>query len=43
MPAVIAHEGKLAMRSDACSGDSISHLQRDIGLAWLDLPRHPPV
>jgi hypothetical protein len=27
---------------DAPGGDSMSHMGRDIGLAWLDLPLTPP-
>ena len=42
MPSVIPHEGKLALLYDACHGDQISHMKRDIGLAWLDLPLKPP-
>jgi hypothetical protein len=38
MPGVIAHGGKLAVLYDAPGGDSTSHMRRDIGLAWLDLP-----
>lgn len=38
MPSVIQVGNRLAIFYDAPGGDSTSHLQRDIGLAWLDLP-----
>lgn len=38
MPAVIERGGRLALLYDAPGGDSTSHMRRDIGLAWLDLP-----
>lgn len=38
MPTVIPFEGRLAVLYDAPGGDSTSHMHRDIGLAWLDLP-----
>lgn len=38
MPSVIAVDGKLAMLYDGVSGNSISHMGRDIGLAWITLP-----
>lgn len=42
MPTVIAVEGRLAVFYDAPGGDSISHWDRHIGLAWLDLPLRVP-
>ena len=33
---------RLAIFYDAAGGESISHMNRDIGLAWLDLPLVPP-
>ena len=33
---------RLAIFYDAAGGESISHMNRDIGLAWLDLPLAPP-
>jgi len=41
MPSVAAVGGKLALLYDACEGESTSHMGRDIGLAWLDLPLAP--
>jgi hypothetical protein len=35
-------DGKLAVLYDAPGGESTSHMKRDIGLAWLDLPLNPP-
>jgi hypothetical protein len=42
MPAVIPHEGRLAILYDAVEGERIGHMRRDIGLAWLDLPLPDP-
>jgi hypothetical protein len=33
---------RLAVLYDAPGGMSVSHMKRDIGLAWLDLPLKPP-
>jgi predicted GH43/DUF377 family glycosyl hydrolase len=43
LPSVIPMQNRLAILYDAPGGDSKSHMQRDIGLAWLDLPLVPPV
>jgi predicted GH43/DUF377 family glycosyl hydrolase len=43
MPSVIRTGQRLAVLYDAPGGDSISHMNRDIGLAWLDLPLTIPV
>jgi predicted GH43/DUF377 family glycosyl hydrolase len=42
MPSVIRVGRRLAILYDAPGGDSASHMGRDIGLAWLDLPLSPP-
>jgi predicted GH43/DUF377 family glycosyl hydrolase len=42
MPSVIKVGQRLAVLYDAPGGDSISHMQRDIGLAWLELPLTVP-
>jgi hypothetical protein len=42
MPSVIPVGDRLAVFYDAPGGDSISHMHRDIGLAWLPLPLSPP-
>jgi predicted GH43/DUF377 family glycosyl hydrolase len=42
MPSVAKVGRKLAVLYDAPGGESISHMQRDIGLAWLPLPLVPP-
>ncbi|TSA33129.1 MAG: hypothetical protein D4R65_08290 [Verrucomicrobiaceae bacterium] len=42
MPSVIKAGQRLAVLYDAPGGDSIGHMNRDIGLAWLDLPLVPP-
>ncbi|MBU3665437.1 MAG: hypothetical protein FGM15_06115 [Chthoniobacterales bacterium] len=42
MPSVVPIEGRLALFYDAPGSDSISHMGRDIGLAWLELPLQPP-
>jgi len=38
MPSVIKVGNKLAMLYDGVAGNSTSHMRRDIGLAWMDLP-----
>ncbi len=38
MPTVMKVGNKLAMLYDAAQGNSTSHMHRDIGLAWIDLP-----
>jgi len=38
MPSVIKVGNKLAVLYDAGKGNSISHMGRDIGLAWITLP-----
>lgn len=38
MPSVIKVGNKLAMLYDAAEGNSIGHMQRSIGLAWMELP-----
>jgi predicted GH43/DUF377 family glycosyl hydrolase len=43
MPSVIKTGKRLAILYDAPGADSISHMNRDIGLAWLDLPLTIPV
>lgn len=43
MPSVIKMGQRLAVFYDAPGGNSISHMKRDIGLAWLDLPLTIPV
>ncbi len=43
MPSVIKVGKRLAVFYDAPGGDSTSHLNRDIGLAWLDLPLKTPI
>jgi len=42
MPSVIKAGKRLALLYDAPGHDSISHMRRDIGLAWLDLPLSIP-
>jgi predicted GH43/DUF377 family glycosyl hydrolase len=43
MPTVIKVENRLALLYDAAGGESISHMKRDIGLAWLSLPLQLPI
>lgn len=43
MPSVIPVGNRLAIFYDAPGGTSTSHMRRDLGLAWLDLPLNPPV
>jgi predicted GH43/DUF377 family glycosyl hydrolase len=42
MPTVIRVKDRLALLYDAPGGTSVSHMGRDIGLAWLDLPLVAP-
>ena len=42
MPSVIPVGGRLALIYDAPGAESTRHMNRDIGLAWLDLPLIPP-
>ena len=41
LPSVVKIGNRLAVLYDAPGGDSKSHMKRDIGLAWLDLPLVP--
>jgi predicted GH43/DUF377 family glycosyl hydrolase len=43
MPSVIKMGNRLAVFYDAPGGTSTSHMGRNLGLAWLDLPLNPPV
>jgi hypothetical protein len=42
LPSVLPINGRLALYYDAPGKDNISHMRRDIGLAWLDLPLAVP-
>lgn len=42
LPSVVKVGGRLALFYDAPGGESTSHMHRDVGLAWLDLPLAPP-
>jgi len=42
LPSVIPCGKRLAIFYDAPGGNSTSHMKRNIGLAWLDLPLSPP-
>lgn len=42
MPSVVKFGNRLAVLYDAPGGESDSHMGRDIGLAWLELPLSPP-
>jgi predicted GH43/DUF377 family glycosyl hydrolase len=42
LPSVLKVGDRLAVVYDAPGGDSKSHMKRDVGLAWLDLPLVPP-
>ena len=42
MPTVLTVGNRLAILYDAAPGQSTSHMGRDIGLAWLDLPLVTP-
>ncbi len=42
MPSVVRVGDRLAVFYDAPGGESLHHMNRDIGLAWLDLPLKRP-
>ena len=42
MPSVLKFGDRLAVFYDAPGGDSLHHMHRDIGLAWLELPLMRP-
>lgn len=42
LPSVVSYKNRLAVFYDAPGGDSVSHMRRSIGLAWLELPLLPP-
>jgi predicted GH43/DUF377 family glycosyl hydrolase len=42
LPSVVKVGNRLALHYDSPGGDSKSHMKRDLGLAWLDLPLTPP-
>lgn len=42
MPTVVRVGNRLAMLYDAAPGESISHMKRNIGLAWIPLPMKVP-
>ncbi len=42
IPSVLKVGNRLAIIYDAAGGDSKSHMKRDVGLAWLELPLVPP-
>lgn len=42
LPSVVQVGKRLALFYDAPEGDSTSHMKRNIGLAWLNLPLSPP-
>jgi predicted GH43/DUF377 family glycosyl hydrolase len=42
LPSVVKVGKRLAVIYDAPGGDSKSHMKRDVGLAWLELPLSPP-
>lgn len=41
LPSVVRVKNRLALFYDGLAEDSLSHMRRDIGLAWLDLPLSP--
>jgi predicted GH43/DUF377 family glycosyl hydrolase len=42
LPSVLRYGNRLAIFYDAPGSESVSHMKRDIGLAWLDLPLRIP-
>ena len=43
LPSVVKVGKRLAVLYDAPGGNSVSHMNRDVGLAWLELPLMVPV
>ena len=43
LPSVVRVNNQLAIFYDAPGGDSTSHMNRDVGLAWLNLPLNIPL
>jgi predicted GH43/DUF377 family glycosyl hydrolase len=42
LPSVVPVGDRLAVFYDGVAGESTSHMGRDVGLAWLELPLRPP-
>lgn len=42
LPSVVPLDGRLALFYDARPAPDVSHMGRDVGLAWLELPLRPP-
>lgn len=42
LPSVVRVKNRLAILYDGLAEDSLSHMRRDVGLAWLALPLKPP-
>ncbi|MFY0626844.1 MAG: hypothetical protein JXR07_11125 [Reichenbachiella sp.] len=42
LPSIVALDNRLAIFYDAPGGNSLSHMKRNIGLAWLELPLSVP-
>lgn len=42
LPSVVKAGNRLAIVYDAPGGESLSHMKRDVGLAWLELPLKTP-
>lgn len=42
LPSVVKLKNRLAIFYDAPGGTSLSHMKRNVGLAWLNLPLIPP-
>ena len=42
LPSVVKVDNRLALFYDAPEGNSISHMKRHVGLAWLNLPLSIP-
>jgi hypothetical protein len=42
LPSVVKVKNRLALFYDGLAEDSLSHMRRDIGLAWISLPLQPP-
>jgi len=43
LPSVVKYKNRLAVFYDAPGANSVSHMRRSVGLAWLRLPLMPPM
>ena len=42
LPSIVPVDGRIALFYDGVEGSAVSHVGRDVGLAWLPRPLVPP-